>query len=165
MATKFEHEQHFNGDPVAVMAMLKDPDYVRLKSDRTGSLTSDVDVTDTDDGGVVLRCRRVLPANVPTAAKKFVGDTITVTETQEWTPQASDGSASAAGTVEFDAPLSFTATVTLAASGGGGTLVCTRGSFKAGVPFIGGSIESSAADLTTKYLNVEEEVGNEWLAG
>ncbi len=163
MATKFEHEQHFNGEPAAVMAMLKDPDYIRLKCDRTGSLKSDVDVSDKPDGGVILTCTRVLPANVPAAAKKFVGETITVTERQDWTPLAADGSASAAGTVSFNAPLGFTATITLAASDGG-TLVRTSGSFKAGVPFIGGSIESSAAELTTKYLDVEQTVANEWLA-
>jgi hypothetical protein len=163
VATKFEHEQQFSGDPAGVMAMLKDPDYINLKCDRTGSLKSDVDVADKADGGVILTCTRVLPANVPAAAKKFVGETITVTETQDWTPLAADGSASATGTVGFNAPLGFTATITLGPSGDG-TLVRTSGSFKAGVPFIGGSIENSAAELTTKYLDVEQAVGNEWLA-
>ena len=164
VATKFEHDQQFAGTPAAVMTMLRDPDYIQMKCDRTGSLTTSVDVEATADGGVELTCTRVMPANVPAAAKKLVGETITVTETQTWTPQAADGSASAGGTVEFDAPLSFNATVTLAGFGGG-TLVRTTGIFKSGVPFIGGSIESSAADLTTRYLNVEETVGNEWLAG
>jgi len=163
VATKFEQEQQFDSPPAAVMAMLRDPDYIRLKCDRTGSLKTEVDVAETPDGRVVLTCTRVLPANVPSAAKKFVGDTITVTETQTWTPPAADGSASATGTVEFSAPLSFTATVTLAGSGAG-TLVRTTGSFKAGIPFIGGTIEGVAVDMTTKYLNVEQTVGNEWLA-
>ncbi len=163
VATKFEHDQQFNGDPTAVMAMLKDPDYVNLKCDRTGSLETKVDIVATPDGGAVLTCSRVLPANVPSAAKKFVGDTITVTETQTWTPQASDGTASASGVVEFSAPLSFTAAVSLSASGTG-TLVRTTGSFKAGIPFIGGTIEGIAVDMTAKYLNVEQTVGNEWLA-
>lgn len=163
MATKFEHDQQFDGAPAAVMAMLKDPDYVNLKCDRTGSLKTTVDIAPTADGGVVLTCSRVLPANVPSAAKKFVGDTITVTETQTWTPQAADGSASATGVVEFSAPLSFSAEVSLSANGTG-TLVRTTGSFKARIPFIGGTIEGIAVDMTTKYLNVEETVGNEWLA-
>ena len=145
------------------MAMLKDPDYIRLKCDRTGSLETTVDVQDGPDGGCVISTTRVLPAKVPAAAKKFVGETIKVTEVQDWASPAADGSSSATGTVGFDAPLSFTATITLAPSGDG-TVVRTQGSFKAGVPFIGGSIEGSAADLTTKYLNVEETVGNEWLA-
>ena len=163
MATKFEHDQQFAGDPAAVMAMLKDPDYIRLKCERTGSLKTTVDVAETADGGVVITCQRVMPATVPAAARRFVGETITVTETQTWTPQATDGTAAAAGNVAFDAPLLFIAAVVLAAAGDG-TLVRTSGSFKAGIPFIGGTIESSAADLTTKYLNVEETVGNEWLA-
>ncbi len=38
VATRFEHDQQFNGTPVQVRAMLKDPDYIRLKCERTGSL-------------------------------------------------------------------------------------------------------------------------------
>lgn len=162
VATTFEHEQQFNGEPKAVMAMLRDPAYIRTKCDRTGSLSTDVEVAGASDGGVTLKITRVLPADVPAVAKRFVGDTITVTETQVWTKPAADGSASAIGTVEFSAPLSFTAAVCLGASGEG-TLVRTSGSIKAGVPFVGGTIESSASDLMKKYLNVELTVGNEWL--
>lgn len=145
------------------MAMLKDPEYIRTKCDRTGSLRTEVDVSDAADGGVTLTIVRVLPADVPAVAKKFVGDTITVTETQVWTPLSADGLASAAGTVDFSAPLSLKAAVTLSAAGTG-TVVRTSGSIKASVPFVGGTIESSAADLMAKYLNVEQTVGNEWLA-
>lgn len=163
VATKFEHEQQFNGEPVAVMAMLRDPDYIRTKCDRTGSLKTDIEVAAAADGGVTLTITRVLPADVPAVAKKFVGDTITVTETQVWTGPANDGSATATGTVDFSAPLSLTVLMSLALTGSG-TLVRTSGSIKASVPFVGGTIESSASDLMTKYLNVEQSVGNEWLA-
>jgi len=163
VATKFTHAQQFNGSPDVVMAMLRDPDYVTEKCDRTGSLETTASIEETDDGGCVITSVRVLPAKVPSAAKKFVGETITVTETQRWTPLAADGSASAEATVEFSAPMSFAATITLAGSDGG-SVITTSGAFKASVPFIGGSIEGSAAELTTKYLDVEESVGNEWLA-
>ena len=162
MATRFEHVQRFSGSPEAVMEMLRNPDYIRLKCESTGSLETTVEVADTADGGCILTSTRVLPAKVPSAAKRFVGETITVTEVQTWTP-LSGGSASAKGEVGFSAPLDFTATLTLAADGEE-TVVTTTGSFKAGVPFVGGSIESSAVDLTAKYLTVEETVGNEWLA-
>lgn len=163
MATSFEHTQTFASDPATVMAMLRDPDYIRLKCDRTGSLSTTVDVVDGPDGGVVLTSTRVLPAKVPSAAKAFVGETLTVTEVQTWGPLAEDGSATATGSVDFGAPMAFSATITLTASGTS-TVVHTAGSFKASVPFVGGQIERGAAEQTAKYLTVEEQVGNAWLS-
>jgi hypothetical protein len=163
MATSFEHTQEFAGDPATVMAMMRDPDYIRLKCERTGSLSTTVDVQDGSDGGVVLTSTRVLPAKVPSAAKAFVGETLTVTEVQTWGPLADDGTATATGSVDFGAPLAFEATITLASSGAS-TTIRTTGSFKASVPFVGGQIERGAAEQTEKYLTIEEQVGNEWLS-
>lgn len=163
VATGFQHQQSFNGAPADVMAMLRHPDYIREKCDRTGSMETTVAVTDTDDGGCVITTTRVLPAQVPAAAKRFVGETLTVTEVQTWTPLGPDGTATATGDVDFGAPLAFRASLTLA-PGGDGTTVTTDGSFKASVPFVGGTIEKGAAEQTAKYLTVEERVGNEWLS-
>jgi hypothetical protein len=163
MATSFEHTQSFAADPAAVMAMMRDPDYIHLKCERTGSMETTVDVQDGPDGGVILTSTRVLPAKVPAAAKAFVGETLTVTEVQTWTPVGDDGTASASGRVDFGGPLAFTASLTLA-PGGTGTLLRTEGSFKASVPFVGGQIERGAAEQTEKYLSVEEQVAQEWLS-
>lgn len=162
MATSFTHTQRYDADPATVMAMLRDPQFVELKCARTGSLETTASATDGADGGVTLVNTRLLPADVPGPAKKFVGDTLNVTETQEWSAAAGDGSRRAQATVDFGAPLVFTATMTLAPSGGG-TEVTVDGSFKASVPFVGGTVEKSAAEKTHKYLDVEQAVGAEWL--
>jgi hypothetical protein len=163
MATSFEHTQSFAADPAAVMAMMRDPDYIQLKCERTGSMETTVDVQDGPDGGVVLTSTRVLPANVPSAAKAFVGETLTVTEVQTWGPVAGDGTASATGSVDFGSLGGFTGAITMTTSGAL-TTVQTKGSFKATVPFVGGKVERVAAEQTAKYLSVEEQVGNEWLS-
>lgn len=163
MATPFVHEQTFPADPVTVMGMLKDPEYIRLKCDRTGSLETTAQVEETPDGGCVLTSTRVLPANVPAAARSFVGETLTVTEVQAWEPLVADGTASASVTVDFGAPMTFRATLTLRPDGAR-TVVRTEGQFKASVPFIGGKIEAVAAEQTERYLAVEETVGQEWLS-
>lgn len=164
MATTLEHEQAYAANSVAVMAMMQDPDFIRLKCDRTGSLETSVEVTVGEDGSSVLLSTRVLPAKVPAAAKSFVGETLTITERQEWTPLSPDGTATASVSVDFGAPMSFTATMSMRA-GSSGTVVRTHGSFKASIPFLGGKIEAVAAEQTIRYLDVEEAVGNEWLAG
>ena len=43
-----------------------------------------------------------------------------------------------------------------------GSEVLTEGSFKASVPFVGGTIESVAAEQTARYLGAEERVAAEW---
>lgn len=156
-------QQQFPADPAAVMAMLRDPAYVQQKGERTGSFDISVEVVATADGGVVITSTRSMPAEVPSYAAPFVGDTITITEVQTWGPQAPDGSASAAVTVEFNSPLAYRGTIDLGPSDEG-TFASNQGEFKASVPFIGGKVEKVASDMTEKYLNKETVVGAEWLA-
>ncbi len=163
VATKLDYEQNYTGDPAAVMAMLKDPEFVRLKCDKTGSRETTAEVSESADGGCVITSTRVLPSKVPAAAAAFVGETLNVKEVQTWTAPAADGSAAADVCVDFGAPITFTSHMTLAASPTG-TVIVIKGEFKAGVPFIGGMIENGALEQTSRYLAVEETLGNEWLA-
>lgn len=162
VAKKFHFEQTYEADPARVWAMLSDPAFITAKCERTGSMETTVDVTETDDGGCILTCTRVLPANLPAVAKPFVGDTLTITEVQVWTAAGPDGSRTATTTVDFGAPMTFSADMALTATAGGSS-VTTDGEFKASVPFVGGKIEGVASDETTRYLEKEQLVGREWL--
>jgi hypothetical protein len=164
VATGMTYDQHFSADPATVMAMLRHPDYVRRKGERTGSTEVDVDVTESADGGVVITSTRSMPAEVPSYAAPFVGDSITITETQTWGPPAEDGSAEAAVTVVFDSPLAYRGRISLSPTADG-VLLHNEGDFKASVPFVGGKVERVAAEMTQKYLAKEVTVGEEWLAG
>ena len=164
MAKEFTYRQSFDGDPLTVFAMLRDPEYVQAKCDATGSLETTAEVSDASDGTVTIVSTRVLPAQVPDVARKFVGDTISATETQVWSAAAPDGSRTATVEVEFSGPLGFTGTLSLRPAGQG-TEVITDGKFKASVPFVGGTIESEAAKQTERYLGAEERVASEWGAG
>lgn len=164
MATRLSYDQSFGADPATVMAMLQDPEYVRRKGERTGAFDITVDVADAPGGGVVITCTRSMPAEVPSYATPFVGDTITITETQTWGPAAPDGSRTADVTVDFNSPLAYRGTIELAPDGSG-TVARNAGEFKASVPFVGGKVEKVAAEMTQKYLAKEATVGSEWLAG
>lgn len=164
MAKEFTYRQSFDGDPLTVFAMLRDPEYVQAKCDATGSLETTAEVSEASDGTVTIVSTRVLPAQVPDVARKFVGDTISATETQVWSAAAPDGSRTATVEVEFSGPLGFTGTLSLRPAGQG-TEVVTEGKFKASVPFVGGTIESEAAKQTERYLGAEQRVASEWGAG
>jgi len=162
VGTKFEQAQAYTADPLTVMEMLRDPAFVELKCQRTGSRETTVEITDGSDGTVTISTVRVLPANLPAVAKPFVGETLTVTEVQVWSAPGQDGTRTAEVTVGFSAPITFKADMTLA-SDGEASVVTTRGEFTANVPFVGGKIENVAVGETARYLNVEEKVGHEWL--
>lgn len=164
MATTMSYVQEFPGDPESVRAMLRDPEYIQRKAERTGSFDIVVDVQDAADGGLVITCTRSMPAEVPSYAKAFVSDTLTVTEVQTWGPPAADGSATAEVTVSFNAPLAYRGQIALA-PGGSGSVATNTGDFKANVPFVGGKVETVASEMTQKYLAKEATVAAEWLAG
>jgi hypothetical protein len=157
MPTQFDFAQSFTGSPLTVFAMLSQEDFILAKCSATGSLSAEGET-------VTLISTRVLPADLPGPARSLVGDTITVTETQIWTPPAPDGSRTATITVDFSAPMTFSGTLHLSPGGQATTTITTRGKFTASVPFIGGKIEKVAAEQTQRYLVAEERVGNEWLA-
>ncbi len=161
MAKEFTYRQSFEADPVSVFTMLRDPEYVQAKCAATGSLETTAEVSEAGDGSVTIVSTRVLPAEVPDVARKFVGETISATETQVWSPAAADGSRTAKVEVDFSGPLGFTGTLSLHPAGHG-TEVVTEGKFKASVPFVGGTIESEAAKQTERYLGAEERVAAEW---
>jgi hypothetical protein len=164
VATNFHYEQTYSADPATVWAMLSDPAFITAKCERTGSRETTVEVLDTGDGGWLLVSTRVLPANLPAVAKPFVGDTLTITERQVWTAAAEDGSRTATTTADFGAPIVFSADMVLMVTATG-SAVTTSGAFKANVPFVAGKIEGVAVNETSRYLDKEQLVGEEWLAG
>ena len=165
MATAIDEIQHYDASPDEVFEMLSDPSYIEKKCLASGSTEASAQVIDDPGGKISIVARRVLPAELPSFAKKFVGETIVLTETQNWRPASADGSRAAGFVVDFDNnPISFNGAVELKPSGGG-TTVETKGAIKCSVVFVGGKIERVAQDWIVRYLTKEQEVGNEWLAG
>lgn len=160
MTTDFTHTQTFPTDPQTLFSVLANQDFILAKCAATGSLSASATITPGTDGSMVLVSTRVLPADLPGPAKSLVGDTITVTETQSWTPPAADGSRTAHLIVEFSGPMKFEGKLAMTPQGAE-THIMTTGKFTASVPFIGGKIEKVAAEQTTRYLNAEERVARE----
>lgn len=162
VSTSLDVIQEFPADAFRTFRVLIDREYIEAKCAATGSLRTTVHVSGSADSAVTLRTVRILPAKVPAVAKSFVGETIEVTETQEWSAPDGDGSRSAIVTVVFSGPLRFEGTADLRPTATGCS-IHTRGRLKAKVPFVGGTIEEEAARQTEKYLRTEEALAAEWL--
>jgi hypothetical protein len=160
LGMKLQHTLSYEADPAAVFAVLSDPDYVDEKCRATGSLDTEVDVSAEGADTVITTVRKLPADDLPSFAKSFVGDAITVDQTERWGPAAQDGSREGSLKATFrGTPMKVEATMRLS-PGGAGSELRVAGDVKSGIPLMGGSIESFAADQLTKGLDREAEVAN-----
>jgi len=146
-----------------VFAMFLDPSYVAAKAAALEGTEIVAEVSVTDDGGDRVVCGRSIPADVPPAAKPFVGERITVTETHDWAPSDNAGERHGKVKVGFSgAPVSVIGTIRLVgdATSASATLDLT---VTASVPFFGSKLEEIVGDQLENAVEFEETMGRDWL--
>lgn len=163
MSTKLKKQFTFNCDPQAAYELLTSTDYAQEKNERTGG--SDVSVNATDNGaGTTLVVERTLPANVPSFAKKFVGETITTVQTDEWSAADADGTRTVTSHVEFKgSPLEVNGKYVLKGDSNG-SVMDIEFDIKAKVPLVGGKLEKVVLGETERAVVAEQEIIDEKLA-
>lgn len=168
VAMDLTKETHYEATPTQVFTMLCDEAFRTKVCEATYALSYEVTVTPGAagvDGDVTVRVRRVFPAKVPPAAKKLIGDTLDVVQTERWDAPAADGSRHAELLIEVEGkPARMTGSMQLQAVDGGSRHV-VEGKLKASVPMIGRRIEEAAARPISRGLEIEGELGTAWLAG
>ena len=147
----------------AVLKMYFDPAYVQAKAESLHGTDVVAEVSPLPGGGHRVLCSRSIPADVPAAAKPFVGERITVAEVHDWAPATPTG---ATGTVTVSmagTPVSVSGTIALVDtdSGSVATLDLT---VTAPVPFFGNKLEEIVADQLGAAIEYEETMGRNWLA-
>lgn len=163
MPTKFEVTQEFRAAAGRVRAMMLDPDYVRERAERTGSIQCEANATTDANGTATMRATRALPTDqAPSFIKPLVGDAITVNEEQSWTPLV-DGSCTATMVAQFGSMLSLRSTTTLV-DHGSTTTASTAGELKASVPLISGKVEALVREQVERYLAAEVDIAADWLS-
>jgi hypothetical protein len=147
-----------------VFAMLADEDFQTRKCAATGSLRHTVSITKQDDRTMIVSTREMATADFPSFVKNMLGDTLALTETQDWGPPEADEGRHGRLTVEIaGAPIELEGKLTLAA-GGQGTVETIDAELKAGIPILGSKIEQAAAPAVKSAIRVESETGKSWLA-
>ncbi len=154
----------FPADTETVFEMMCDPDYVSAKAEAMFAISYEVDVEREGDGSAVIKLTRELPAAVPDAVKRIVGETITVHQTDGWSAAKADGSREATleATIER-APSTVRGRMRLAALPDGATELRVRATIKGNLPFVGKKIEEAAGGLIGKAALKEEQIGRQWL--
>jgi hypothetical protein len=104
-----------------VFAMYTDASYIETKYAEMGARKIQIDeLAASDDGGFKIRTRREMPADVPGALKKFLGEWNKVIQTETWTAPAADGTRSCRIEVQLKGvPVTIKGTLTLRPEGSG----------------------------------------------
>jgi hypothetical protein len=139
-----------------VFAMLTDPVFLRAVCLATDPLEHDVSVD-----GLRTMTRRVMPT--PSVVARLAGPTMTVVDEIAWQP-AADGVRSGSTHVTVEGlPAELIGSVTLAAGGRGSVLAYT-GDLTVNVPFLGPGLARQAAPLLLEALEIQQRVGEQFLA-
>jgi hypothetical protein len=108
---------------------------------------------------------RVLPADVPDAVRRLVGETLEVAQVERWGAPDSRGARTASVSVDVrgqPAGMLGHAALEPTASGSRQTVV---GDVKVRIPILGRRIEPYIGEAVRSAMRKEAEIGGHWLAG
>ncbi|GAA1627380.1 hypothetical protein GCM10009744_13960 [Kribbella alba] len=155
----------YDATPEEVFAIVTDATFREQACEKTKALSYDVKVTESG-GDTVVRVQREMPSdNVPDIARKFVGQTLTVVQTETWHPANADGSRNAEVKGEItNTPVTLRGTARIS-SDGTQTVQAIDLDVKVAVPLIGKKIEPFVVDAIRSGLQKEHELGRDWHDG
>lgn len=163
-AMDLRRELEYDGTPADVFAMLCDKAFRNQVCEATLATEYDVTITSREQGADI-RIRRVMPANVPEMARRFVGDNLEIVQTEEWGAASADGSRTARLHMEMPGkPGRVTGTITLGPHGQGSREVIDA-VVKVSVPLVGGKLEEQVVRALKAAISAEGKVGAAWLTG
>ncbi len=151
-------------DASTVVGVFTDEGFVRHMSEYVGGSLESLTVDGDTAGAFTLTAVRTMPTDrLPDMARKFVGQTLSVTQTERWDAPAPDGAREA--TVEMTVagvPLNVTAVQRLVPDGAG-TVVDLQGTVTSSIPFLGSKIAGAAEPMIGKALGVQAAEARKWL--
>jgi hypothetical protein len=155
----------YDATPEEVFAIVSDATFREQACEKTKALSYDVKVSQSG-GDTVVRVEREMPAeNIPDIARKFVGSTLTVVQTETWHAANADGSRNADVKGEIsNTPVTLKGTAKIA-SDGSQTLQSIDLDVKVNVPLIGKKMEPFVVDAIRSGLQKEHDLGRDWHNG
>lgn len=152
----------YDATPEEVFAIVTDTAFREQACERTKALSYDVKVS-TSGGDTVVRVSRKMEAkDIPDMARKFVGETLTVVQTETWHPAAADGSRTADVSGEIsNTPVTLKGTARITANGAQAVQAIDL-DIKVAVPLIGKKMEPFVVDAIRNGLQKEHDLGHEW---
>lgn len=147
----------FGADPTTVSTMMTDKAWLEQLVARSEPLSSSVQVAGAN---TVVQFQVAAPAEV----SRFVGSSLELRQSVEWSPAAADGSREGTLVVEVPGmPVRMDGHARLY-PGGRGTIVDYTGTLKVNIPLVGRKVEQQAAPYVKQAIDEQQAAGDEWLA-
>lgn len=141
-----------------VFAMLTDPVFLRAVC-----LASSPEGHEVAVDGLRTTTRRVLPA--PSGVARLTGPTLTVIDEITWDAEHTEQRRTGTALITVEGmPVDLVGTVVLAA-GGRGAVVTYSGELSVRIPLLGPGLAKQAAPALLGALDLQQQVGGEYLAG
>lgn len=157
---KIRHQLVYEAPPAEVFAMRADPAFREAVCQALDTVSQDVTVEETDAGLTVRVDMLQHTHGVPSFARKIVGETTRVVQTERWaTDSAADLEVQIPGK-----PGHIRGRLTLSAEGTA-SVYTFEGEATIRIPLVGGKLEGLIEELFVEGMDTEQRVGAAWLAG
>ncbi|HEX8078819.1 MAG TPA: DUF2505 domain-containing protein [Jatrophihabitans sp.] len=129
----------------------------------SGALSYDVLIEQSADGGARVRVQREMAPKVPDYIRRFVGESISITQVEQWSAPGPTGVRTAVVDVTVKGqPASMTGSMVLSPAPEGSTELVS-GEVKVSIPFLGRQIEPEIVKVIEAALRIEQRVGQDWV--
>jgi len=163
VSTKLSNTDRYPATPAQIMAMLSDPEYAKAKYTELGDVKFTVAEHKVDGDNLTVKVEREVTSNMPGAAKKVLGETSSMVQTENW-KAAGNGYACEMSVESPGKPLVIKVTQKITAAGDTDAEWVADFDIKASIPMLGGKIEKMVAEETKDSLAKEFAFNKEWLA-
>lgn len=153
------HLRYDGATAAEVYAMLGQQEFREQVCDYQGVIRRTVTVDVHDTGMDVHLDQAQATHRIPSFARKFVGDEINYVQDEAW----SSPTAATVNVVIPGKPGEMKGTIRITEDATGTTQSVLM-EVRIGIPLVGGKIEGLVAEMLTKALRAENEVGHRWLA-
>ncbi len=154
----------YPANPQRLRAMMLDSEYVAAKYVALGDRSTQLQTLEETGDGWTFKVDREVDANLPDIAKKVLGDSNRLIQTEVWRASG-DGYAADVVIDSPGKPVKITGTMSITPTGPDTSTWAVDFTIKASVPLVGGKIETIVADEAQGNLVKEYEFNKGWLAG
>lgn len=147
-----------------ITSVFTDEAFIRHTSEHVGGELKSVVLDGDTASAFSITVVRTLPTNrLPEMARKVLGESLTVTQIEQWAAPEPDGSRTAEVAMKIaGAPVKVDAVQRLVADDGA-TRVELEGTVSSSVPFMGPKIAEAAEPVVAKALNIQAAQAENWM--
>lgn len=149
----------------AAATMYADPAYTAIRRSTLGAARAESSVDGDPAGAFTVRTELTMPTDrVPDMVRPFVGSSVTIHETQNWSAPEADGGRQGTTTLEVaGTPAGLTGSLRLVPGGESASSVEIEGDLVAKIPLLGPRLEKAAVPYVSTVLRAEERSARDYL--